>query len=105
MTIPPHAVLRMRVGGGEATDFARQGGVRLYVDGRLVHVTSGRNSEKLLEHTLDLSPYQGRSLVIDIFDHAHGHFGHVLVDEMALLRNVWYERSGPHAKATPSGLR
>jgi levanase len=76
--------LEFRVGGGDAIGILSQSGVRLMVDGRVWGAYSGRRSEYLRHHRVDLSPLAGKTIRVEIFDESTIKWGHVIADRFAL---------------------
>ena len=71
--------IRFLIGGG---NHPGQICVNLLVDGRVVRTATGRNSERLLPQTWDVTEFLGKQGVIDIVDAHRGGWGHILLDEI-----------------------
>jgi hypothetical protein len=82
--VPKNAFLSLRVAGGPAHDYVSQVGVRLMEGDAVRHVFTGDKTERLQLVRLDLSPYAGHRMYLEIFDQATIPWGHVLVDEVEL---------------------
>lgn len=84
LTSPPFTVtqpyLKFRVGGGNQPDDL---GVRLLVGARRTLLSSGFDSETMVEVTADVSAFVGQTARLEIFDQATGRWGHINVDAFA----------------------
>ena len=69
----------LRVAGGR--DLARLR-VELVIDGEVVAIATGHDSEIFARHTWNIVDYRGRSAVLRIVDDAVGGWGHIMVDEV-----------------------
>ncbi len=77
-----HEFLRFRVGGGD-TPFRTA--LNLYVDGKLALSASGKRDEILRSVVWDLRGVQGKQGCIEIVDQDSDTWGHILIDDIALL--------------------
>ncbi|MFH1740764.1 MAG: hypothetical protein ABIH23_17285 [bacterium] len=77
-----HQFLRFRIGGG---DSHLKTALNLYVDGQLAQSASGQRDERLRTVTWDLGAVQGQEGQLEIADQETGAWGHVLVDDIALI--------------------
>lgn len=73
--------LGVLVGGGRGPGV----GVRLLVAGETVREASGANTERLTRHEWDVSEWRGQPAVVEVYDHARGGWGHILVDDLQPL--------------------
>lgn len=71
--------LGLRVGGG-----VEGVGVALLESGQRVHIWKGIGSEYLVNQSLDLTPWAGKTLQVEIFDESEGSWGHIVADEIVL---------------------
>ena len=76
-TIERHFI-RFLVGGGHFPKTQ----IRLVVDGKVVHATSGKDNERLEPALWDVSALEGRTAHIEIVDERRGGWGHVNVDQI-----------------------
>lgn len=74
----PAGALTLRIGGG----FSPSTRVELWVDGAVVRVARGCDSEWLGERAWDLHEFGGRTATLRIVDENPGGWGHLLVDEV-----------------------
>ncbi len=81
---PPFAIdgrsMRLRVSGGAGNAV----GIALIVDGAMVQIAHGRDSDAFSDMTWDVSPWTGRQASLRIFDEASGGWGHIQVDDVAI---------------------
>ena len=70
--------IRFLIGGGASA----QTQLRLVVDGRVVRTASGRNDERLLPASWDVSEFEGKEARLHIVDEATGGWGHINVDQI-----------------------
>ncbi|KAL2783842.1 glycosyl hydrolase [Aspergillus keveii] len=75
-----HKYINFLVGGGSNVN---ETAIRLKVDGRTVHTSTGSNSESLAWQTWDVSKLQGQSALIEIIDNTTGGWGHINVDQIS----------------------
>jgi arabinofuranosyltransferase len=87
--------LGLLVGGGEGEWV----GVALRSDSGIHAVWHGENSERLRFVTEPLDAHIGRELWLEVFDHDRGPWGHVVVDQVWLLRPFDEPRRGPRARS------
>jgi len=73
--------LSFLIGGGRGPKV----GARLLVDGEIVRQSFGRNTERLRRQEWDVSRWQGREAVVEVFDQARGGWGHILFDDLQPL--------------------
>jgi fructan beta-fructosidase len=73
--------LTFLVGGGY---WKNQTEVRVYVDGEMIDVKRGKNSDNLNATAIDLRKYQGQMAQIKIWDKVDRGWGHVLADHFVL---------------------
>jgi len=71
--------MRLLVGGGRDAERLR---VSLVVDGQRRFSETGTRSETLGLREWDISPYKGKSAVLEIVDEESGPWGHIIVDEV-----------------------
>ena len=71
--------IRLLVGGGS---HANRTCVKVFVDNKVVHQVTGKNSETLEARVLNVSKYQGETARIEISDRHEGGWGHILVDHI-----------------------
>lgn len=105
--------IRFLVGGGRHANTQ----IRLVVDGKVVHATSGKDNERLEPALWTVGAFQGKSAHIEIVDEQEGGWGHINVDEivfsdtpgdaavMALLEELLppgYATSHPDSKPSPA---
>lgn len=69
------------VGGGRHPG---ETGLRLFIDGKPVRVSTGIDSEHLEWATWNVQPFRDKFARIEIFDRATGGWGHINVDEITL---------------------
>ncbi|GEM_PF-434450 len=74
--------LRLRLGGGRAHEYPSQVGVALHNQQGVLQVLTGESKPRLIEHWLDLSPYAGQSLFLEVFDRGQLSWGHIMIDEL-----------------------
>lgn len=74
--------MRLNVGGGNQPG---QCEVVLVVDGKRVRSATGQNSEELKTILWDIGEYKGKSAYLEVHDRARGPWGHILVDDIALV--------------------
>ncbi len=84
-----HEFLRFRIGGGD-TRFRTA--LNLYVDGQLALSASGERDERLRPVVWDLRGVYGREGQLEIVDHESGSWGHILVDDIALVDEEYLQR-------------
>jgi hypothetical protein len=77
-----HEFLRFRIGGG---DIPFRTALNLYVDGQPALSASGQRDEVLRTVVWDLRGVQGKEGRIEIVDQDSDTWGHILVDDIALL--------------------
>ncbi|MEZ2390333.1 GH32 C-terminal domain-containing protein [bacterium RCC_150] len=81
-TVTSH-YLNLQVGGGNHPwAAANPTAVNLVVDGQVVKTATGRDSEDLNWVNWDVSPYQGKTAMVQIVDQNSGGWGHILVDQI-----------------------
>lgn len=61
-------------------------GVRLLADGEQVAVWRGRNTESFELIVHPLAGLAGKRLQLELFDHATGSWGHIMLDHILVLR-------------------
>ena len=71
--------LSFLIGGG---DNVEEVGLRLLVDGKVVHRTAGRKDNHMKPAALDVRDFAGKSAVIEIYDHGKGGWGNIGVDDI-----------------------
>lgn len=71
--------IKLWVGGGS---HANRTCAKVFVDNKVVHQVTGRNSETLEARVLNMSKYQGKTARIEIVDRHQGGWGHILVDHI-----------------------
>ena len=74
-----HNSISFLIGGG---NFAGKTCMNLVIDGKTVRTATGRNNEKLLPASWDVSEFKGRTARIEIVDEQQGGWGHVSVDQI-----------------------
>jgi hypothetical protein len=77
-----HGFLHFRIGGG---DFRLRTALNLYVDGQLALSATGERDEQLRPVTWNVRAAHGREGRLEIVDLESGPWGHVLVDDIALV--------------------
>lgn len=82
ITSPPFVIQRkylsFLIGGGAGQDV----GLRLLIDGKEVRRAHGRNANLMQSSSFDVSEFEGKSALIEIFDNATGGWGHVGADHI-----------------------
>jgi uncharacterized protein (DUF608 family) len=73
--------IRFLVGGGSQPSTQ----IRLVIDGKTVHATSGRNDERLLPSLWDVREFAGKKANFEIVDDAQGGWAHINVDQIEFL--------------------
>lgn len=80
LTSPPFKIQRkfltFYIGGGRRADL----GVRLFVDGNVVHTVAGHDSNQMRRESFNVAAFEGREAVIEVFDNAKGGWANVGVD-------------------------
>jgi sucrose-6-phosphate hydrolase SacC (GH32 family) len=98
LTSPPFTITRplisFLIGGGNAPG-AECINLKIQGQSQAVRTATGRNEEKLVSQTWDVSEYMGQTAVIEIVDQQTGGWGHILVDEITF--------TGDAAPPAPSG--
>ncbi|KAJ0417657.1 glycosyl hydrolase family protein [Aspergillus carlsbadensis] len=85
LTSPPFTITRplisFLIGGGDAPGSEC---LNLKINGQTqaVRTATGRNEEKLLPRTWDVTEYIGQTAVLEIVDQQTGGWGHILVDQI-----------------------
>ncbi|KAL3484166.1 glycosyl hydrolase family protein [Aspergillus germanicus] len=91
LTSPPFKITRplinFFIGGGNAPGAEC---INLKIDGQTqaVRTATGRNEEKLLPQTWDVTEYIGQTAVLEIVDSQTGGWGHILIDEITFTGNA-----------------
>jgi uncharacterized protein (DUF608 family) len=70
--------IRFKVGGGHFKNTQ----IRLLVDDKVVHSTSGKDREQLESAFWDVTAFEGRRAHIEIVDQERGGWGHINVDQI-----------------------
>ena len=70
------------IGGGRD---AQRTCMHLLVDGQVVRTATGANNERLEPDAWDVSEFEGKPGILQIFDAASGPWGHINVDQIALV--------------------
>ena len=82
LTSPPIRIerrfLAFHIGGGQREDV----GLRVLLDGKEVRRATGHNNNRMRRAALDLSEFDGREVVIEIFDNAAGPWANIGVDHI-----------------------
>lgn len=82
LTSPPIRIerryLAFHIGGGQRDDV----GLRVLLDGKEVRRATGHNNNRMRRAALDLSEFDGREVVIEIFDNAEGPWANIGVDHI-----------------------
>jgi hypothetical protein len=77
--------LSLRVAGGRDPERLA---VRLRVDGRVVRLATGADTERFRSVVWDVRPWRGRDAVLEAVDEATGGWGHLQLDEVWLVPRV-----------------
>ncbi|SPO06590.1 related to inulinase [Cephalotrichum gorgonifer] len=91
LTSPPFTITRplinFLIGGGNAPGAEC---INLKINGQshAVRTATGRNEERLLPQTWDVTEYMGQTAVIEIVDQQTGGWGHILIDEITFAGDV-----------------
>ena len=58
--------------------------MRLLVEGKEVHRDTGVNNHIMQERSVDVRPYAGRKVQVEVVDDSAASWGHILFDEVLL---------------------
>ncbi|KAL2834120.1 glycosyl hydrolase family protein [Aspergillus pseudoustus] len=98
LTSPPFTITRplinFLVGGGDAPG-AECINLKINGQSQAVRTATGRNEEKLLPQTWDVTEYIGQTAVLEIVDSQTGGWGHILVDQITFSGNAPSQPSEP----------
>jgi len=70
--------IRFLIGGGDYDNTQ----MRLVVDGKVVHATSGKSAERLESAAWDVSAWENQTAHIEIVDQQTGGWGHINIDQI-----------------------
>jgi non-lysosomal glucosylceramidase len=83
LTSPPFTLQRKflsyYIGGGANVE---QVGIRLIVDGMVVHQAAGHDDNHMRNELLELTEFEGRQAVIEIYDNGTGGWGNIGIDHI-----------------------
>jgi len=77
--------------------------INLLIDGKTVRTATGRNEERLIWNTWDVSDFEGRDAIIAIVDRHSGGWGHINIDQIEMADTARFGPGGPVDKAEDYG--